>query len=246
MDLETTSLFAALFSLPSLLAHISPSSKPLASRSTSRTPLPFPAMPSFLHRNQAPAADANLEKPAQAHPHDPRTSIGTQHTAVNQGSPQQVPIGDQSTGKHGQGGGTAWIYQRPSVGQWFKMYWVDLRAFFSVLLKRGVGRRNGETDLLSPFPLFSSSSVLLPRTSISPTSPSPLVTRCMPRVQSLWPASEPSPSESTKLLPPRLATSPSPSRMAPSSTPSSPTLSVTVRRPSLRRIASEIAILLRN
>ncbi|GAA5861729.1 hypothetical protein JCM8547_000717 [Rhodosporidiobolus lusitaniae] len=105
-------------------------------------------MPSLFHRNDAHQQPATMvEKPSQAHTtSDPRTSIGTQQTAVNSphvgghhhhqqqggagGMGGSVPVGDQSVSRGG--GGKAWVYQRPTVREWFQSYWVDLLTMAAI------------------------------------------------------------------------------------------------------------------
>lgn len=88
----------------------------------------------FGHHSQA---QQPLEKPAPAHAHGdapPRSSDAThvgshphhqQHQLTTDGMNGGgiAPIGDVSKD------GRAWIYGRPTVGQWFKQHWVDICAF---------------------------------------------------------------------------------------------------------------------
>lgn len=75
-------------------------------------------MPSLLHRNNSAS---NLEKPQPAHTH------AHAHTAGNN---QTTGMSDSTT-VNGQandaGGGKAFVHQRPTVSEWFKTYYVDLR-----------------------------------------------------------------------------------------------------------------------
>ncbi|GAA5967959.1 hypothetical protein JCM11641_003681 [Rhodosporidiobolus odoratus] len=128
-------------------------------------------MPSLFHRNPAQANDANLEKPQPAHAHEPRSSVGTQGTAVNSphmgthhgaaGGPGGAPIGDVSTG--GNGSGKAWIYQRPTFGEWVKMYWVDLLTM-AALGAVGLGIYEADPAPTREFPVqFSDGEIVYPQ-----------------------------------------------------------------------------------
>ncbi|GAA5837566.1 hypothetical protein JCM9279_006790 [Rhodotorula babjevae] len=85
----------------------------------------------FGHHGEA---QQPLEKPAPAHAHGdvpPRSSDAThvgshgvhphhQHTTDGMNGGSVAPVGDVSKD------GRAWIYGRPTVGQWFKQHWVDI------------------------------------------------------------------------------------------------------------------------
>ncbi|BGP45918.1 hypothetical protein JCM10450v2_001753 [Rhodotorula kratochvilovae] len=87
-------------------------------------------MPLFGHSTPAHAAQQPaLEKPAPvlAHGDAPRTSNATAATAVNSPQMQQHGVGGGAPVIGNQSAdGRAWVYQRPTVGEWMKMYWVDL------------------------------------------------------------------------------------------------------------------------
>lgn len=104
------------FSLPALV------SRTVRSASQEK---PTPAMPLFNHSDAAQPTTTTHEKPLQSHtgPDSPAGSTHPINNATGAAGASGVDVGDQN------GAGRAWIYQRPSVGEWFKMYWVDLREF---------------------------------------------------------------------------------------------------------------------
>ncbi|GAA5822717.1 hypothetical protein JCM11251_004354 [Rhodosporidiobolus azoricus] len=95
-------------------------------------------MPSLFHRDPAPTHAATVEKPPAVHsspvhdPNDPRPSTATATTAVGGVSPHmhgghhggKTTASAPATG--GIGGERAFIYQRPTFGEWIKLYWVDI------------------------------------------------------------------------------------------------------------------------
>ncbi|KAK4332996.1 Tom37 domain-containing protein [Rhodotorula toruloides] len=88
-----------------------------------------PAMPLFNHSSAAQPTPATHEKPlSSSHtgPNSPATSAHPINNAAGATGATGVDVGDQN------GTGKAWIYQRPSVGEWFKMYWVDLLTMAAI------------------------------------------------------------------------------------------------------------------
>ncbi|GAA5947652.1 hypothetical protein JCM10213_002246 [Rhodosporidiobolus nylandii] len=159
-------------------------------------------MPLFSHHGQqgsstaapaSPTPGGALEKPSPAHAHDPRTSIGTQGTAV--GSPQVgqtgpggngLPVGDIEAGGKGGTGNKAWVYQRPTFGEWVKLYWVDLLTM-AALGAVGLGIYEADPAPTRNFPVtFQDGEIVYPqfayplRTNIIPIYAAALIAFFVP------------------------------------------------------------------
>ncbi|GAA5970336.1 hypothetical protein JCM3765_003047 [Sporobolomyces pararoseus] len=84
-------------------------------------------MPSLLHRNHSAS---NLEKPQPAHTHA-HTSTPAGTTNEN-GNVTNDSVAQPNGGLGGGGGGKAFVHQRPTVGEWFKTYYVDLLTMAAI------------------------------------------------------------------------------------------------------------------
>ncbi|GAA5831664.1 hypothetical protein JCM5353_000997 [Sporobolomyces roseus] len=81
-------------------------------------------MPSLLHRNHSAS---NLEKPQPAHtstmPQEHHQAPTTMNHSTDHTAPGQTMRG---------GEGKAFVHQRPTVGEWFKTYYVDLLTMAAI------------------------------------------------------------------------------------------------------------------
>ncbi|GAA6050077.1 hypothetical protein JCM3770_001358 [Rhodotorula araucariae] len=123
-------------------------------------------MPLFGHSTSAHSAQPALDKPAMVAGHGdaPRTSNATGATVVNSPHMQQhqavggnAPVvGNQSAD------GRAWVYQRPTVMEWFKMYYVDLLTM-AALGAIGLGVYFADPAPTRNFPItFSDGEIVYP------------------------------------------------------------------------------------
>ncbi|GAA6003123.1 hypothetical protein JCM10207_001759 [Rhodosporidiobolus poonsookiae] len=129
-------------------------------------------MPSIFHRSPAAPSSSvggGVEKPVPAHTHSaspsqgaaPRLSTATNATAVNQpgGAGAGTVVGDQNGAT---GTGKAWIYQRPTVGEWIRMYWVDLLTM-AAMGAVGLGVYEADPAPTRSFPVtFSDGEIVFP------------------------------------------------------------------------------------
>ncbi|GAA5887814.1 hypothetical protein JCM16303_002340 [Sporobolomyces ruberrimus] len=82
-------------------------------------------MPSLLHRNHSAS---NLEKPQPAH-----TPAGNHASPTIDSTRHANGHGLAAPGQNGGGaGGKAFVHQRPTVGEWFKTYYVDLLTMAAI------------------------------------------------------------------------------------------------------------------
>ncbi|GAA5911086.1 hypothetical protein JCM6882_006872 [Rhodosporidiobolus microsporus] len=132
-------------------------------------------MPSFFHRGNNAAGAPAVEKPAPVHssnfahgPNDPRPSTATATTAVGGASPHVG--GHHHGGKTtttapamGGAGGRAFIYQRPTFGEWVKLYWVDLLTM-AALGAVGLGVYEADPAPTRSFPIsFQDGEIIYPQ-----------------------------------------------------------------------------------
>ncbi|BGP29904.1 hypothetical protein JCM10296v2_001653 [Rhodotorula toruloides] len=130
-------------------------------------------MPLFNHSGAAQTTPATHEKPLPSSHTGPNSPATSAHPINNATGATGTEVGDQS------GTGKAWIYQRPSVGEWFKMYWVDLLPMAAIgAVGLGVYFADPAPARNFHFPItFSNGEIVYPKSPIpsARSAPHPLL-----------------------------------------------------------------------